>query len=334
MTHAECFQKLDNTLALLEERRPDFIKLARPRRVLPPFGFHNPKYYPVSLYSNAMMTVLSPEDKTATVGYTVQRKLLDYGVPTYFVKEDLLNDLVLTEPPKDLQLNDQLKWPMPAMTLMIPKAFAKRYFGAEVLNITIVRFEPDEELPSRFVTETGPAEKILVPGPYPRFAFHSEVLDRTGLLSAYGQSQPMKGQTIGELLADEVLYYGHFIDSLSKPEPDFFDPEKDGEITSKLISVALKVLMVMAARPNLITEGVCQRVAKMKKGVEREALWQPNYIGATYVSRVKAAHQGGTHESPRIHWRRGHMRNQAYGPGRVDHKIMWIEPALIGASEE
>jgi len=334
MTHAECFEKLDGSLALLEENRPEFIKLARPRRILPPSGFHNPKHYPVSLYSNAMMATIAPDDKTATVGYIIQRKLLDYQVPTYFVTEALLNDLVLTEPPKDLRLNEEFKWPMPALTLMLPKTFSKRYCGAEVINVSLARLEPDEKLPSLFATDAGPAEAILVPGPYPRLGFHAEVMDRTGLLSAYGQSQPMKGQTIGELMQDELAYHGQFMDEMLKPQPDFFDPKTDGEIVAKLIAIAFKVLLVMAARPGLVTNGVCQREAKQKKGVFREALWQPNLVGASYASKVKAAHQGGTHESPRIHWRRGHMRNQAYGPGRADHRIMWIEPSLIGATEE
>lgn len=31
------------------------------------------------------------------------------------------------------------------------------------------------------------------------------------------------------------------------------------------------------------------------------------------------------------HWRRGHWRNQAYGPGRNERKLIWIRPVLINA---
>lgn len=333
MTHAECFEKLDSTLALLEEKRPDFIALARPGRVLPPHGYHSSKYYPVSLYSNAVMTTMNPADRTTTVGYCVQRKLLDYGVPTYYVSEELLNDLALTEPPKDLRLNDY-KWPMPALTFMLPKDFSRRYCGAEVINVTLAKLEPEERMKSLFETDIGPAEEIYVPGPYPRFNFHSEVLDRSGLLSAYSSSQPMDGRTVGDVVKDEMLYYGQYIDKMLKPQPGFFDAATDGEITDKLISLAMKIMLVMSARPNLVTSGTCQRASRMKKGKFREALWNPSFIGENYISRVKSGPQGGTHESPRIHWRRGHMRNQAIGAGRADHKIIWIEPMLVGASED
>lgn len=41
----------------------------------------------------------------------------------------------------------------------------------------------------------------------------------------------------------------------------------------------------------------------------------------------------GTHASPRLHWRRGHFRNQAYGVKHSERKVIWIEPTLIGADE-
>ncbi len=33
------------------------------------------------------------------------------------------------------------------------------------------------------------------------------------------------------------------------------------------------------------------------------------------------------------HWRRGHFRNQSYGVGRANHKVIWILPTLIGAGD-
>jgi len=40
--------------------------------------------------------------------------------------------------------------------------------------------------------------------------------------------------------------------------------------------------------------------------------------------------------SMRSHWRRGHFRQQAYGKGRIDRKMLWIRPMLIhgGLKEE
>lgn len=51
----------------------------------------------------------------------------------------------------------------------------------------------------------------------------------------------------------------------------------------------------------------------------------------------EAQRQGYTIEErkrPRMHWRRGHMRNQAYGPGRTEHKPVFIQPQMIGYEED
>lgn len=37
---------------------------------------------------------------------------------------------------------------------------------------------------------------------------------------------------------------------------------------------------------------------------------------------------------PRLHWRRGHIRQQAYGAGRALHRPVFIEPQLIGHESE
>jgi len=33
------------------------------------------------------------------------------------------------------------------------------------------------------------------------------------------------------------------------------------------------------------------------------------------------------------HWRRGHFRRQPFGPGRVDSRLLWIEPVLVNANQ-
>ncbi len=35
-----------------------------------------------------------------------------------------------------------------------------------------------------------------------------------------------------------------------------------------------------------------------------------------------------------MHWRRGHWRNQAYGPGWKEHRLVWIMPMLVNSQSE
>jgi hypothetical protein len=34
-----------------------------------------------------------------------------------------------------------------------------------------------------------------------------------------------------------------------------------------------------------------------------------------------------------MHWRRGHIRNQPFGMGRTQRRLLWIEPMLVGVKE-
>lgn len=117
--------------------------------------------------------------------------------------------------------------------------------------------------------------------------------------------------------------------------------EEDSGFVEKMGVIVFGTILAMNARPQLVEHGkLIKRVAKADKIRE---FWSPNIIGAKYkfkrevpqVVKGKFVHapgrETGTHASPRMHWRRGHYRNQPVGPGRKERKNIWIEPCLIGA---
>jgi hypothetical protein len=118
--------------------------------------------------------------------------------------------------------------------------------------------------------------------------------------------------------------------------------DQDQKFLEQLAVIAFGTFMVMNAKPELVEHGkLMRRVVKPDRTRE---FWSPNVIGPRYklkreVPRIvdgkfaKTAGTGGAHASPRMHWRRGHLRQQAHGPQRRDRKTIWIEPALIGANE-
>jgi hypothetical protein len=84
--------------------------------------------------------------------------------------------------------------------------------------------------------------------------------------------------------------------------------------------------------PNLVEHGQCVRPQRIKRGrVKCRELWSPNLIGWRY--QITTGSPAGTHANPRMHWRRGHIRNQPFGTGRTQRRLVWIEPMLIGAKE-
>lgn len=51
-------------------------------------------------------------------------------------------------------------------------------------------------------------------------------------------------------------------------------------------------------------------------------------------TQTSAGEKGASGGKMPTHWRRGHWRNQAYGPGRLDHRLVWIMPILVNKADE
>jgi hypothetical protein len=119
--------------------------------------------------------------------------------------------------------------------------------------------------------------------------------------------------------------------------------EQDEGFLDRMGAIAFGTLLAMNAKPELLERGKLLR--KVVKGEKTREFWSPNVIGARYKLKrevprivggkfVQSQREGGTHASPRMHWRRGHFRQQPYGVGLRERRTVWIEPMLIGAAVE
>lgn len=127
-----------------------------------------------------------------------------------------------------------------------------------------------------------------------------------------------------------VRFQGDLNMPLSRPMHDentLADLTIDDE-DQRLCGFAWTLVAAISARPELIVSGSTTRVAKKNNGVRHHVtVVRPAIVGEKYlIQREKGS---GTHASPRSHWRRGHFRNQACGPKKQLHKLIWIEPMLI-----
>jgi hypothetical protein len=99
---------------------------------------------------------------------------------------------------------------------------------------------------------------------------------------------------------------------------------------ARTLKLLFSVFLVLAERPNYLERG--ERRLSKKRRAEGPELWTPNVIGRAYRLRRETAGEGAASDvSPRMHWRRGHWRNQACGVGLGDRRHMWIEPMLVNA---
>jgi hypothetical protein len=328
---------LETAMRIMEERAPQTMEACYPRKIIPPNGFPNPKWFAGSLVpwfafmERRDLTGQAADCNMASMGM----RLMQFKFPTYFVTKDFAESVVQSNPPSDLLLRD-IKWPMQAMLFTFPHGFIKGIIGHDVPFLAIARL-PAGDYPTHIINDLPALDR-----PWNRLPVVHNLKDRYVLMfQVMTSSLPIEytgcynlNETI-EALSTRVLEAG--IDDRTYEIPgirsDSEVPKTGSEEEKKLNAwmngFSVSLLMAMTARPDLVEQGQCLRPAKFKHGRVKPELWSPNIIGRTYrILRVPSA--DGTHASPRMHWRRGHYRHQRYGLGLQQVRVIWIEPVLVG----
>jgi len=156
--------------------------------------------------------------------------------------------------------------------------------------------------------------------------YYEAIEPDTALVSNYNSNSPVT-RKVGEIVYDDIKYNGEIVSDEQR-----FNPKEDKEFANRVFMFVIKLLLVMTARQSYVEVGECLRKEKVKHGRTRDGLWAPNYIGRSYKVQSEGTGEG-THASPRLHWRRGHIRHQCHGKGRLLTKVIWIEPCIVGAKE-
>lgn len=115
-----------------------------------------------------------------------------------------------------------------------------------------------------------------------------------------------------------------------------FDPQAVVDFNEYLQSIFLRLILIMECRPELVD--ITSEVVTVNKGFSKaqaQDFYQPLWIGRNYSFKRESVQEGsGTSSAKSVHWRRGFLRNQAYGQGRQQHKLIWIEPVLVMGGKE
>lgn len=236
--------------------------------------------------------------------------LIKNRVPTFHVGADLLRAATLTDVPPDFTWQDA-KLPFDAGLFLLPSGvFSVAGASLSWLSWLRVRAGVPIQAQGNWGCDFTPnADAMYV---------YAGTLD-----SVFRKAHAFKLE--GDSLTPELR-------KRSTP----LTPEQQNVVASykaaglAVATVVFNLLSAMNLRPELV-ERTGRRVRTIKNGPAKEE-WTPNWVGRTY--RFPKADGGGTHASPRLHWRRGHYRRQAHGTGRKQHKIMWIEPHMVGATDQ
>lgn len=85
-----------------------------------------------------------------------------------------------------------------------------------------------------------------------------------------------------------------------------------------IFGLVLKLLLIISTKPNALIDSLDQPPARKQRvrkngTIKADALWNPCFIGKGYSAK-RVGDSGGSGSPMRMHWRRGHLRNQRYGP--------------------
>lgn len=294
-----------------EETYPELFQRFYPRKYAAPGGYSSPKA-PACVFCVSMLGAMMLKQKHGAAAIDVDpvlnnvaaisERLSDLWMPTYWVGKELAQAALETEPPHDLKPAD-LQMPLDAMTFMLPLGTLVSPDGEDCSWVSVALGEGHINKQKSLAICTGSRAG----------ASYMAQIKEDQTLAAHdsthsGEFHPFYGE-MGELGQD------------------------DKSFSRKFIRVAVTLLMLMTARPNLVETPTKLNAPPPSTGKAARKLATPNWIGRTYrVARAESA--GGTHASPNVHWRRGHWRHQAHGPRNSLRKDIWIEPTIIGANTQ
>lgn len=114
------------------------------------------------------------------------------------------------------------------------------------------------------------------------------------------------------------------------------EPE-EREMVARLRSIALQSFLALQYEPELLSvkEPVKNQRDKIHEPSSRNKQIYPRWIGRDIAPASSAKpHQGGSHRSPRQHWRKGHWRRVPIGEGRTGRKVVRIPPTLVNKNAD
>lgn len=326
----------------LKEKEPKTYNACYPRRITQPGGFASSRFFTGTLRHSLSMGLWPEVSMLPHITcYLHTFKQLEMGVPTYFVRSEFAQAVANTSPPEDFSFGD-IKWPLDAMLFVLPTDFSLKYFGCLCPYVSICRIPAGEYPKCVKLPQTDFPTSLLNP-------LRNDADRFTAVYPVYSKDSSVPVDFTGAFNMNHTIAD---IDPAPEHDATFWEEqvmehkvEEDSEVPSgeaqtifqrKVNHFAVKLMLALTARPNMIQPGVMTRKAKIIKQKHPktvDALWSPNTVGWEYRAvRVDSGNGGGTHASPRMHWRRGHLRNQAYGEkSLLLRKVIWIEPVLIKA---
>jgi len=294
----------------------DYSNYLFPRRTPPPHGYLNTSVFSFLMGGEFAADRMGYSNDVDRVLIAAGVKLFNMGCPTYFVAPEFVEAVNHTKPPVEGTLDDMV-WPLDAALFVLPLDFSYRTFGTYVPFIAFSLVSGGKlDCQPGLVRPIEVSERIAV-------SFYCTM--NAGVPVFYHRHAPMDG-AVSQFVMDDEIAMGAALANTARLTHTSVADERG--LMLKLNTFVIKLLLVMAAEPSLVEHGAMTRKPREKHGRKIDALWSPNFLGRAYRSSVNG---DGSHASPRLHWRRGHLHRVCHGPGRMLRRMQWFKPVLVNA---
>lgn len=320
---------IDMKRAVIDElasARPDLWRKCYPKVYNSiPHDYASPKELAATLVGCALKIeqgFLGENEKAEIVWAS---KLTNLRVPLYLLTHDMAEALKLTTPPQMISL-EEIKLPFEAAVFMLPKSVLVNEDANEgdALFISYVR------------THVGEQIRSLASG-NPEFWWPQQNGSMTIFAGTRGEH--LLHWTIPNIeridLGNLDEWIKRFLEVGFQHRSQFpqwvnedLTPE-DNRFMARVVHLLFTTLILMTARPDLVTAAALESRIHKKRETPRE-FWSPHVIGKNYkIRRAAKPYQGGTHASPRLHPVRGYFKPKLGARlGLVEPP--WIEPYWRG----
>jgi hypothetical protein len=251
--------------------------------------------------------------------------LAKYNVPTQWVTRDMVEAIMQTVPPVELDWYN-MRLPFPAMTFMVPRGSLVHPLEGDATFVSFSRMHLEDRVNN--IARSYPKEWQSADGALTFFA-HT---DKGGHLIHW--NMPYHNfPTVNLAKLDEMVmrYEDHPHSSGWLYSPTM--THDDTLFGAKVAHFIFGALLLMDRKPELISRG--SFLKNVGSGKDRVQLWSPSILGEHYRIKREGAKLGvgSSHASPRMHWVRGFWREQRHGPKLSLTRDQWIEPYMRGGEE-
>lgn len=306
------------TMATIAELYPDIFHDYFSKRI----DYHHPNYVHFSVCQLTLAAHILPtyrehaHEPINQAWITASVKSCQHLHPHYFISQTFMEAVHLTNPDPDITLST-LEMPFPTFTVSLPLNISRRVFGTEIHAITISRLLHQERI-------SIPSLKLDIVNDGSKLNFLGMSLDTTSGLPVQYACMARDIDPASKVGNEEYTDYTDPSDYFGEFENRSLTPEEERSIPAKLATFGIKLLAVLNAEPTFTPHPNAGK--KVMGRVSHIVYHQPLWLGNTYTA---PAFTIGTHKSPQMHWRRGHVRHQHFGPGLSETKLVWIKPVLV-----